>query len=243
MGEDLRPDTDISRRFKCSADFRGVQRCKFRFRFCCFRPSLLLPPSPSSPPVLLSAAADPFTITCFVSFVAAAVVDQAGIASTAAMAHVSAALSGTSAFPGGVAGLPGMSAVPGMPGALGVPGAVVSAAAMAANKVMRELHVGGLPHGVSGVQLQASVVVSSCCRVVVCMGARLPACFAVGVHGSLGFPLSLLFLPLRGDSSRFFRARLAGIAVVLGDSPRITTAGGGVVVTGWCLVMGRNIRR
>lgn len=32
--------------------------------------------------------------------------------------------------------------------------AAPSAAALAANKVMRELHVGGLPHGVSGVQLQ-----------------------------------------------------------------------------------------
>lgn len=66
------------------------------------------------------------------------------------MAHVSAALAGTSAYPGGVAGLAGMGGLPG----LGVPNAAASAAAMAANKVMRELHVGGLPHGVSGVQLQ-----------------------------------------------------------------------------------------
>lgn len=72
------------------------------------------------------------------------------------MAHVSAALAGASAYPGagGLAGLAG--GLPGMSGALGVPNAAASAAAMAANKVMRELHVGGLPHGVSGVQLQVS---------------------------------------------------------------------------------------
>ena len=39
----------------------------------------------------------------------------------------------------------------GTPGALGV---AMSAPALAANKVMRELHVGGLPQGVSGQQLQ-----------------------------------------------------------------------------------------
>lgn len=74
---------------------------------------------------------------------------QAGVTSNA-MAHVSAALSGGSNYPGGVPGLAGL----GVAGALAVPPA--SAAALAANKVMRELHVGGLPHGVSGVQLQVS---------------------------------------------------------------------------------------
>lgn len=64
------------------------------------------------------------------------------------MAHVSAALAGGSNYPGGVPGLAGL----GVAGALAVPPA--SAAVLAANKVMRELHVGGLPHGVSGVQLQ-----------------------------------------------------------------------------------------
>lgn len=68
------------------------------------------------------------------------------------MAHVSAAL----AYPGGVAGLPGMAGA-GATGALAAAAAAAAApssAALAANKVMRELHVGGLPHGVSGVQLQ-----------------------------------------------------------------------------------------
>lgn len=72
---------------------------------------------------------------------------QAGIASNA-MAHVSAALAGGSNYPGGIPGLAGL----GVAGALAVTPA--SAAALAASKVMRELHVGGLPHGVSGVQLQ-----------------------------------------------------------------------------------------
>lgn len=43
----------------------------------------------------------------------------------------------------------------GTPGAMQMPGA---AAALAANKVMRELHVGGLPAGVSGQQLQVGWV-------------------------------------------------------------------------------------
>lgn len=148
---------------------------------------------------MLLAAADPITIPCRVLFVAAAVDDQAGTASTAAMAHVSAALSGASAFPGGVAGLPGMSAMPGIPG-LGVPAAVTAGAATAANKVMRELHVGGLPHGVSGVQLQASDAV--------CVCAPPPACPDVcgWVARESWAPRCLLasFLPpLRGDFSSF----------------------------------------
>lgn len=66
------------------------------------------------------------------------------------MALNNPALAGSTTYPAGIAA-PGLR----FPAAMDLPPA---APVLSANKVMRELHVGGLPAGVSGQQLQVCVV-------------------------------------------------------------------------------------
>ena len=91
-----------------------------------------------------------FSNMCRVYRDSARPVSQGNIAASA-VGPLAAALAGSTAFPGGNT-LQGIG-LPGNPAGLGV---ALSAPALAANKVMRELHVGGLPQGVSGQQLQVT---------------------------------------------------------------------------------------